>query len=387
MSSLLDNNILPLWVWIIIIVVGSLSVVGTAAFITRCVIVRRRQSAFVDTFGDDNLPQRRVTVRRGRVVPTSNYLSLTGSKFGLNAFLEEADGNSRAGARSKSPFEWWSTLKERSGSRQSYATQFTGDGSSIFGLPTSPQPPQRVYQKRDVQQSNASLSTDFKDEELTTTTVLELESPPSPPRRTPNFSRSFSSQGHRPDLSNRRQNKLSRIEEASPHTSMISTARQSHVASFISTQPARESSVSSSLPQAVSTSSDEFPLPPSSVSSLGPSKRSSLNNDVASLMQPTLPSVPRPIAYNSARSSLGQSESDKRISQPSSQRSLIDANQETRSRSSSFTALPEAHKSDTSTEYWETRTDLRPVRKASKKGNVLRKKSLRRSEIVARLDS
>jgi hypothetical protein len=33
--------------------------------------------------------------------------------------------------------------------------------------------------------------------------------------------------------------------------------------------------------------------------------------------------------------------------------------------------------------YWESRPDLQPVRKLSKKGNVLRKKSIRRAEIVS----
>jgi len=33
--------------------------------------------------------------------------------------------------------------------------------------------------------------------------------------------------------------------------------------------------------------------------------------------------------------------------------------------------------------YWESRPDLQPVRKLSKKGNVLRKKSVRRAEIVS----
>lgn len=396
MSSLLDNKILPLWAWIIIIVFGSFAVIGIVAFVARCIVVKRRKTDFLDTFGDDNLPQRRVTVRRGRTVPTSNYLSLTGSKFGLNAFLEDGDGNSRTGARSKSPFEWWSHLNKRSDSRQSYATQFTGDGSSIFASTTSPQPPQRVYQRREFQQSTTSLSTDFKDEDFnTTTSVVEVERPASPPKPPPNFSRSFSSQGHRHD---RRQNKLSRIEEASPHTSMISTARQSYVASFVSSLPAHESDGSTWSPQAITTPSD-IPLPSSSNVSRQASKRSSTNNMLSPMAQATLPDAPRPIAVNSARSSLNQSEKGVNFSRRSSQRSTTDASKETRSRGSSFTALPEAPEApeapkvpeprqpDTLAGYWETRTDVQPIRKSSKKGNVLRKKSLRRSELQAKLSA
>lgn len=375
MSTLLQKSSLPLYVWIIVIVVGSVLVLGTIALIIRLIITRRRKAAFADTFGDDNLT-RRVTVRRGRVVEQSKYLSLTGSRFGLNAFVTEDDLNSRAGARSKSPFEWWSTVKDRSQSRNSQVTQvtqITNDASSIYG-PASPGL-QRIYQRRDLNYSTTSLSSMTKDDEVSVS--VKEDEPSSPPPLVRNFSRSFSRQGqHTPRLQT-----LSRIEESSPHTSMIST-RQSRIASYASHRRDTKTDTPSPLPHSP-TQPITFPQSSSKKSSvyqphLPVSKKSSLyaENPEAKLQ------TPLPVAYNGSRSSLGEPEP--RLSTVSSRNSLGSTKSR---RQSHITALPEPPQPKQSDQYWDTRQDLHPIRTTSRKGKVLRKKSLTRRELVTRVDT
>jgi len=348
MSGLFEKTSLPLWVWVVIIVIGSVVVLGTIAFVLRFWIVRRRQAAFVDTFGDENLPQRRVTVRRGRVVEQSKYLSLTGSKYGLNAFgTEDGDGNSRAGARSKSPFEWFSTLKDRSQSRNSQFTQMTvrSETPSIYGLPTSPNA-QRVYQRRDLNYSSTSLASTNKDDEII---VSVIEEPASLSPIVRNFSRSFPRQGNISGFSPR-QPTLSRIEESSPHTSMISD-RRSRAASYASNKRDTKTSTPS-------------PIPPSPSTTL---------------------QVPSRAAQPITRSS--SSEFEPRTSHNSSRNSLGGSSKSSRRRLSEITALPEAPTQEQTNDYWDTRSDLQPVRSISKKGKVLRKKSLKKAELVTQVDS
>lgn len=373
MSSPLKNTSLALWVWIVIIVVGSVLVLGTIGFLVRFIVIRRRQADFVDTFGDENQPQRKVTVRRGRVVEQSKYLSLTGSKFGLNAF-DDNDANSRGGARSKSPFEWWSTVKERSSSRNSQITQYTGDGSSIFGGPTSPGH-NRIYQRRDFSYSNTSLTSTTKDEEAG---ISVTEVPASPPPLVRNFSRSFSRQGH--STFSPRLQTLSRIEESSPHNSMIST-QQSRIQSYASNKRDTKASTSSPLTRSPNLS-QQFPRPPQWPQQEEPnSKKSSIYNDAPEMPQPTL-QVPHQMAYNGSRSSFGSELP--RLSQASSQNSLTEPRNE---RQSQITALPVAPHPKQTNDYWGTRTDLHPIRSSSKKGKVLRKKSLKKAEMVTQVDS
>ncbi|KAJ9653066.1 hypothetical protein H2198_007728 [Neophaeococcomyces mojaviensis] len=386
MASLLNNSKLALWVWIVIIVITSLVVIGTIAFVIRFTVNRRRQASFIDTFGDENLPQRRVTVRRGRVVPSSRYLSLTGSKFGLNAFgPDEADTQSRAGARSKSPFEWWNTLKDRSQSRNSQVTQITNETSSVWGMPTSPNQ-QRMYQHRDLAFSSASLASTTKDDDVSTT-VSEVR-PTSPPaaQQPPNFSRSFSNRAHRSGFSPR-QHTLSRIEESSPHASMIS-ARQSRGASYASNSRDTKTSTPSSLPPSPSPLRAQFPSPlRNEHQDQTSSKPNSVYHESREAPSKSL-EVPRTnMAYNGSRSSFGDPE-PRRISQVSSQNSFDVHSTKSSRRQSGITALPVSPNPEQMSEYWGTRSDLRPVRSNSgKKGKVLRKKSLRRSEMVTQVDS
>lgn len=376
MSTLLSKTSVPLYVWIIVIVVCSLVILGTIAFLVRLIVVRQRRAAFADTFGDDNLT-RRVTVRRGRVVEQSKYLSLTGSRFGLNAFGTEDDLQSRAGARSKSPFEWWSTVKERSQSQNSQVTQIKDDASSIYG-PASPGP-QRIYQRRDLNYSTTSLSSVTKEDDVSVSVVEE--EPMSPPPLVRNFSRSFSRQGQYTP----RMRALSRIEESSPHTSMIST-RQSRGTSYASHR--RDTRTDSPSPTSHSpTQTTAFPQQPSYKKSSVYHDRSQPPNSKKSSLyvdkhESTL-QTPLPVAYNGSRSSLGEPEPS-RLSTVSSRNSLGSTKSR---RQSQITALPEAPHPKQTEQYWDTRPDLHPVRTTSKKGKVLRKKSLTRRELVTRIDT
>ncbi|KAK5955352.1 hypothetical protein OHC33_004035 [Knufia fluminis] len=378
MSTLLDKTRLPLWVWIVIIVIGSLVVLATIGFTLRYWTVRRRQAAFVDTFGDENLPQRRVTVRRGRVVESSKYLSLTGSKFGLNAF--GPDDDSRAGARSKSPFEWWSTMKDRSQHRNSQITQMTttNDTSSIYGMPSSPNA-HRVYQGHDSSHTNTSLYSIHKDDEIA---VSVTEEPASPSPTMKNFSRSFSRQGNHPNISPR-QPTLSRIEESSPHTSMIAE-RRSRGASYASYKPDTRTNTPSLGPEsrAISTPS---PLPPRGEQQHpNRSKPGSIHHEARQDSPSAALQVPMRPACNDSRSTLGDDEP--RQSRASSRYSLVPPI-ETSRRQSQITALPEAPTQEQTSDYWGSRSDLRTVQSASKKGRVLRKKSSQRAEMVTQADS
>lgn len=368
MASLFDHTPLPLWVWIVIIAVGSLVILGTTAFAIRFCIVRRREADFVDTFGDDDLPQRKVTVRRGRVVEHSRYLSLTGSKFGLNAFgADDNDAQSRAGARSKSPFEWWSTVKDRSQSRNSQLTlSVHGDASSIYSGPPSPGLT-RMYQRKDFNHSNTSLSSTIKDASVT---MSETTTEP-PPAIVRNFSRSFARPAPYSKFSPRQQQTLSRIEESSPHNSMVST-RQSRIASFISNKSKRDtkSSTTSSMAHSPAIAS-LFPEPP---------RWSTMNTSMSSIQDQSTNDLrpPPPIADNGSRLSFG--EAAPRTSHASSRASHRETQRSPSQQSGSVTALPEQAESEKPNTYWETRKDLFPVRTTSKKGNVLRKKSLKKTE-------
>lgn len=377
MASLFTRTSLPLWVWIVVIVVGSVVVLGTVAFIIRFTIVRRRQADFVDTFGDDDIPQRKVTVRRGRVVEHSRYLSLTSSKFGLNAFIQDdSDAHSRTGARSKSPFEWWSPVKDRSQSRNSQLTQvsMTNDNSSIYGAPPSPGF-QRVYQRKEFNHSSSSLASTAKDDNVSVT-MTETMIPPPPIVR--NFSRSFARPAPYSKFSPRQQQTLSRIEESSPHNSMIST-RQSRIASYISSRSKRDtkSSEISSIGNSPAIVSS-FPEPPR-WSAVNVSK-SSIQEQNEDDLQP-----PPPIAGRDSRFSVGDAAS--RTSLSSSRASHRERPSSPSQKSVSVTALPEQSNPERTNNYWETRTDLHPVRSTSKKGNVLRKKSLKKAELAANADS
>ena len=387
-----------MWAWIVVIVIGSLLLLGTIAFSIRLFIIRRRKDEFVDAFGDENLPQRRVTVRRGRIVEQSKHLSLTGSKFGLNAFNPEDD---RAGARSKSPFEWWTSVKNRSQSenshRNSQMTQITND--DFYSHPTSPEQP-RIYQRHDLTYSSTSLASSTKGSDVSTS-IREESEPMSPTYPVRNFSRSFSRQGSRPRA-------LSRIEESSPHTSMIS-ARQSNSPAFPhNNHRDTKSSIGTPLPLAdrpTSRSTSQQYLPDRPTSRSNPqqnpdrptsrdpqqyppfqykSRIESMTFEVSSLR-----SDQATVGYYGRRSSYG--DSTQRLSQISSHDSLGEQSPRNSTASSAhITALPVPPiPRREQSQYWQCRTDDGELRRSSssKRGQVLRKKSLKRAELVTKVVS
>ncbi|RMZ80092.1 hypothetical protein DV737_g3144, partial [Chaetothyriales sp. CBS 132003] len=211
MPTLFKRSSLPLWAFVLIIVVGSLCILVTLAFVIRHFIVKKKAG---QPSGDEfTAPTRMMTVRRGRVVPQSHYLSLTGSRFGLNELENDA-----ATTRSKSPFEWLNRVNKRNGS---------GDLSqrgSIFGAPSI----------------NTNISTTTAEKGPADWTIHESEpSIPSPalhlalkgspcpspsPTNSPihnTFQRPFRS--GTPGSPFAYDHRLSMIEEASPHQSIIST--------------------------------------------------------------------------------------------------------------------------------------------------------------------
>src|SRR2546423_4963444 len=120
MASLFTHSRLKLWVWIVIMIAGSiilLSLLSAVWWYAKRIRVRQKSLPTPVL-----APTRKVSVSRGRMVPTSRYLSLTGSTFGLGQFLimEEKDQGETGRSRSKSPFKWWpSNIQDHSQSRQS----------------------------------------------------------------------------------------------------------------------------------------------------------------------------------------------------------------------------------------------------------------------------
>lgn len=205
MSTLFDQTSLPLWLWVVIIVVGSLCIIGAIGVVILCMVRRRRTTGSVS-----EMPTRKMTVRRGRVVPASHYLSLTGSKFGLNQFDDDARTN---GTRSKSPFEWWNTIKEKRKSQHDDLSHFEGpEGKAMsqghYHEPTSPISPTT--------------------EKVPMANVQDVQETPTVqrPARVASFSRPFNPPQENPDspgwTKQAHGRNLSMIKEAaSPHTSVI----------------------------------------------------------------------------------------------------------------------------------------------------------------------
>ncbi|KAL2436346.1 hypothetical protein ABEF95_008717 [Exophiala dermatitidis] len=223
MPTLFDNTGLPLWVYIVLIVVGSVLLLVTVAILLRCWIVRRRPRPT----RLDNLttPTRRMTLRRGRLVPTSQHLSLTGSKFGVRQFGVLTDNESTATGR-RSPFEWWNTIMDRSPSRQDQMSQVE---TGSIGISTRPESFATTTAGRRESLADTSARTPEKGKEpIMTSWEVTLPSPPPSPgpdgRKPINFSRSFSTRTPSSPLAQRSQLTLSRISERSPHNSMISTS-------------------------------------------------------------------------------------------------------------------------------------------------------------------
>jgi len=220
MTTLFDNTGLPLWVYVVLIVVGSVLFLVIAAILLRWWYVRRKAKEPV--YNGLTGATRRMTVRRGRMVPTSQHLSLTGSKFGMRQFGLLADNESTLTGR-RSPFEWWSTMVDRSHSRQDSVSQM--EAGSIYTRPSSRAT--TVMTRREYMTATPTQTPEKIKEPALRTTELTIPSPsPSPTlsshRPSINFSRSFAQKVPSSPLTQRSQYTLSRIEESSPPTSMSS---------------------------------------------------------------------------------------------------------------------------------------------------------------------
>src|SRR3954469_7848907 len=102
MASLLNHSRLKLWVWVVIIAVGSI-VLLSLLFLGVWCWARRRRARRKPLPSPVLAATRKVTIRRGRMVSSSRYLSLTGSKFGLGQFMnmEEKDQGDKSRSRSR----------------------------------------------------------------------------------------------------------------------------------------------------------------------------------------------------------------------------------------------------------------------------------------------
>ena len=157
------------------------------------------------------------------MVPTSQHLSLTGSKFGMRSFGVLSDNESTMTGR-RSPFEWWNTMLERSQSRQDQMSQF--ETASFTTRPGSRGT--TIASRRDFRTSTPTLTPEKSKEPIIRTWELTIPPAPSPSpppsnQQTINFSRAFIPRTPSSPLTQRSQVTLSRISETSPHHSMIST--------------------------------------------------------------------------------------------------------------------------------------------------------------------
>lgn len=224
MTTLLQHTGVPLWVYIILIVVGSTVLLLTIAVLSRWWFVRRKASHKRDYDGLTGAT-RRVTLRRGRVIPTSQHLSLTGSRFGMRQFGMLADNDSMLTGR-RSPFEWWNTIMaERSQSRQDQMSQLETGSLTPRSFSTAT--------RQELGRTTPTQQTPEKNKEAVARTWEVTPPSPSPTssRKTINFSRAFVPRTPTSPLSpgaQRSQYTLSRISERSPHQSMIRTAGVDH---------------------------------------------------------------------------------------------------------------------------------------------------------------
>src|SRR5450755_1829676 len=105
MASLFTHSRLKLWIWIVIIAAGSIALLSIL-ILGWWWYARRKRTRGKSLPSPVLAPTRKVTIRRGRMVSSSRYLSLTGSKFGLGQFVnaEEKEFGDKSRGRSKSPF-------------------------------------------------------------------------------------------------------------------------------------------------------------------------------------------------------------------------------------------------------------------------------------------
>jgi hypothetical protein len=405
MTTVLSHNgTVPLWGFIVIIAVGSVVILGTVFFALRYYI--KHHDSDSDSIRNDPETVRRVTVRRGRIVPQSHYMSLTGSRFGVGAFDE-----SRSGARSKSPFEWWNNMHGRSNSQI----------SEMKKVNQTPEPILTGDSRRPVPSPLRKASFESMSEK-----PPAYMFPSKPPLahqslRTTNFSRP--ALGMRPSAAVSVTSSLPQIMEASPHQSMISSRQSKQsvfsekasvivsdvphspasltgfgsrsnadISSTMSREPSFEhhpavnrqrsqartpqpsprtkSSRAKSLPRS--------PRPADGFESTPTSRRPSTNRPTEIRVDIT----PQPDSRRSLPHSPRRSSSTLNSKRSSTYRGPGDADNTTGQLSSaSFQALPQLSPTTSHGQaYWESRQDLQPVRRKSQKGKVLRKKSLQRAE-------
>ena len=339
------------------------------------------------------------------MVSTSRNLSLTGSKFGLGQFMnmEEKDQGETGRTRSRSPFTWWlSNIQDRSQSRQSemsHQPQMDEVQSRYYPKP-EPAFTNRHTHKESAA-SDYSLPSIINGRELAEDARVDplqasMSSGSPHSSRYINFSRAFSPLHQSALTPTLAPNGLSQIVESSPRHSSVSKHP-----SVISTREVVAGDVSAS------TSQPALALRPLHTSRSVPDhllRRSSGQDTTSrfsfatetSLSLPTvdlsradsvpyishLPASPRsgPLPHRRAyldESMPGQSGvRSVSLKQPSSE-----TLHEVDSRQSGSAKDPSSN--SRSMAYTESRPDLHPARKLSKKGNVLRKKSIRRAEIVS----
>ena len=420
MATILNHTVQPLWVWIVVILIGSIGVmlvvlVAALGWRRRSKIRQRSQPSPSLT------PMRKVTIRRGRVVTPSRYLSLTGSRFGLGqlAKTEEKDQAAKGRERSRSPFMWWlSSLQDRAQSEQSHVLGDEPRSTATSPLERTQPSPVRHHTRHASATSGCSspsiidgreLAEDAEAAEEKTT----LTANPTTAPNFINFSRCFSPTGH-PTPSDLECNVLPQIVEApptqprtSPHGDEFSLA----TASFrpppqpLSRQPPltplRGSHTSRSLNEAdrmlrassghsVTTwmasevhsdslphSTDDITRPRSTPNMRhhSPARKSHprpLPPDLtASLADDSISSNPPPIRPASVMEKRKSRETIVQVSRMSSYAFRVPD------------SPPSPRAAGESVAYWEQRPDAVPVRTPSKKGNVLRKKSLVRAAAVS----
>ena len=398
MAPLLKNSRIPLWAIIVVIAAGSLFVLGAVVCILRCLYIRSLRKQSQSLVGLD-VPTRQVTIRRGRVVPSSNHLSLTGSKFGVGAFDQDVETaeNTVGGPRSRSPFEWWATIRDRSQSRQGEMIQ---TGSLLSNTQETPRPPGSGYKASSLREFESS-----SDESPTTTTPPKLQKLAKPasqgpqtatnrPNRPTNFSRktpSFRSSDYPPSPRTQRLESLAEEDDDEVHQSSLWDLDLRQIDSPSVSTKVLPSVYSLPLPATTQQSLSDITHTHSFLSSTSsvslPPQRVGRSAPNLALLEPVqLKSQPGPssqLRHAVRRSSSTLSETSLTYRQPEQMSRRLSTNdpptaQEEVRHSKSVEKLRNSESL-----YWDTRPDLTPVRRPSKKGKVLRKKSLKRADRVA----
>lgn len=351
------------------------------------------------------------------MVSSSRYLSLTGSKFGLGQFTnaEEKEFGDKSRGRSKSPFTWWlSTMQDRSQSRQSHMSSQPQMDEVQSQYHQKPEPAfHDGHIRKESAASDYSLPSIINGRELAedahANPWLARESSGSPhsPRYV-NFSRAFSPLRQSSLRSASAPNVLSQIVESSPrqsivskHTSVVSTREVASTRrSMVSAGGVTEEDASAPIshpPAALRPLKTARSVPDHLLKRYSGQNRTSRFSFTteASLSLPTVevsrtPSVPKnshlPASPRSGPLPRRRMYPEEKIPTPNPVRP-VSGKQPVGEREEVDNRPPVSMKDDSphnpSMAYWESRSDLQPVRKLSKKGNVLRKKSIRRAEIVS----